>query len=83
MQAFTLDTWADSRMLKLTSPQATENFATEFWKDFPPTFFTDEWRQKGLQTSVGRKLLRDAITETRRSIGRKNWSHRLLGLFKS
>lgn len=82
MQAFTLDTWADSRMLQLTSPQATEKFASDFWKDFPPTFFTDEWRQKGLQTSVGRKLLRDSITETRRSIGRKNWSHRLLGLFK-
>lgn len=83
MQAFTLDTWADSRMLQLTDPQTTEKFASDFWKDFPPTFFTDEWRQKGLQTSVGRKLLRDAITETRRNIGRKNWSHRLLGLFKS
>lgn len=81
MQKFTLDTWADSRMVQLKSPDATRDHAFAFWRDFPPTFFTDEWRQKGLQTSVGRRILREAITETRRNIGRKNWGHRRLGLF--
>lgn len=81
VQGLMLDTWADSRLVALTTPEQTESSAKNFWKDFPATFFTDEWRQKGLQTSVGRKILRDAITETRRNTGKKNWGHRRLGLF--
>ena len=76
-----LDNWADSRMVRLKVMAETEDKAHLFWTDFPATFFTDEWRQKGLQTSVGRRIIRDAITETRRNIGRRNWGHRRLGLF--
>ncbi|HTR13725.1 MAG TPA: hypothetical protein VMI72_10870 [Roseiarcus sp.] len=81
IQGLMLDNWADSRMIRLKSPADTEEAAFRFWTDFPAACFTDEWRQKGLQTSVGRRILRDAITETRRNIGRKNWGHRRLGLF--
>lgn len=81
MQGLMLDNWADSRMVRLKVPAETQASASLFWADFPATFFTDEWRQKGLQTSVGRRIIRDAITETRRNIGRKNWGHRRLGLF--
>jgi hypothetical protein len=81
VQRFMLDTWADSRFIKFTAPQETEAHAASFWDEFPPTFFTDEWRKKGLQTSVGRSILRSALTETRRNAGRKNWGHRRLGLF--
>lgn len=81
MQGLMLDNWADSRVFRLKEVAATESHARDFWEDFPPTFFSDEWQQKGLQTSVGRSLLRDAIVETRRNIGRKGWGHRRLKLF--
>lgn len=81
VQRFMLDTWADSRFIQFTTPQETEAHAAKFWDEFPTAFFTDEWRKKGLQTSVGRSILRTALTETRRSMGRKNWGHRRLGLF--
>lgn len=81
VQRFMLDTWADSRFIQFTTPQETEANAAKFWDQFPTTFFTDEWRKKGLQTSVGRSILRSALTETRRFTGRKNWGHRRLGLF--
>lgn len=83
VQSLMLDNWADSRFIKLDKIFDTESHARTFWLNFPATFFTDEWRQKGLQTSVGRKILRDAITETRRNIDRKGWGHRRLGLFSS
>jgi hypothetical protein len=81
MQGLMLDNWADSKLVRFNAISETENKAFLFWTDFPVTFFTDEWRQKGLQTSVGRRIIRDAITETRRNTGRKNWGHRRLGLF--
>jgi hypothetical protein len=81
LQRLMLDNWADSRMIRLKTIAETGDAAFVFWSDFPPTFFTDEWQQKGLQTSVGRRIIREAITETRRNIGRKNWGHRRLGLF--
>jgi hypothetical protein len=81
VQRFMLDTWADSRFIKFTTPQEVQTQAAGFWEEFPSTFFTDEWRKKGLQTSVGRSILRSALTETRRFTGRKNWGHRRLGLF--
>lgn len=81
VQGLMLDNWADSRLIRLSAVGETEDKAYVFWTDFPATFFTDEWRQKGLQTSVGRRILREAITETRRNIGRRNWGHRRLGLF--
>jgi hypothetical protein len=82
MQLLMLNTWADSRAFKFSKPEETEEHAYHFWEDFPTTFFTDEWRKKGLQTSVGRGILRDALTETRRNIGRKGWGHRRLSLFQ-
>ena len=81
LQGLMLDNWADSRVIKLSEVQATETAAHNFWDGFPSQFFTDEWRLKGLQTSVGRRILRDAVIETRRNLGRKNWGHRRLGLF--
>jgi len=81
MQQVVLDGWADSRIFRLNGVNDTYSAALLFWTDFPSTFFTDEWRQKGLQTSVGRGILSDAIRETRRNIGRKNWGHRRLKLF--
>jgi hypothetical protein len=81
IQQLMLDNWADSRSFRFTRAAKVESKAREFWADFPSTFFTDEWKQKGLQTTVGRGILRDAMTETRRNIGRKNWGHRRLGLF--
>jgi hypothetical protein len=81
LQGLMLDNWADSRVIKLGEVQATETAAHNFWDGFPSQFFTDEWRLKGLQTSVGRRILRDAVIETRRNLGRKNWGHRRLGLF--
>lgn len=81
VQALMLDNWADSRAIQLATPAQTEETAFKFWADFPPAFFSDEWKKKGLQTSVGRKIIRDAITDTRRNAGRKNWGHRRLGLF--
>jgi hypothetical protein len=81
VQGLMLDSWADSRAVRLGSPADTRQAAHDFWTGFPATFFTDEWRQKGLQTSVGRRILRDAIAETRRNLGRKNWGHRRLKLF--
>lgn len=82
VQKYTLETWTDSRMIKLRKPKETEDAAFAFWKDFPSEFFTDQWRQKGLQTSVGRRILQDALVGTRRNIGRRNWSHRNLKLFQ-
>jgi hypothetical protein len=81
VQRLMLDLWADSRVVQLSLVSNTEASAKQFWDGFPSQFFTDEWRQKGLQTSVGRRILRDAIVETRRNLGRKNWGHRRLGLF--
>jgi hypothetical protein len=81
VQRLMLDNWADSRVFKITSVDKLEEQAGLFWEEFPSAFFTDEWRKKGLQTSVGRTIIRDAITETRRNIGRKGWGHRRLGLF--
>jgi len=83
IQSLMLDNWADSRFITFDKIADTEKYASNFWSKFPVTFFTDEWRQKGLQTSVGRKILRDAMTETRRNIDRKGWGHRRLGLFSS
>ena len=83
LQMLMLDNWADSRVFKFTTTDMTEAGACAFWEEFPATFFTDEWRLKGLQTSIGRRILREAMTETRRNIGRKAWGHRRLGLFKS
>lgn len=81
VQRLMLDLWADTRVIQLKSVSQTEASAKQFWEGFPSQFFTDEWRQKGLQTSVGRRILRDAMVETRRNLGRKNWGHRRLGLF--
>lgn len=81
VQRMMLDTWADGRTVQFTNVTETEHQASKFWTGFPPAFFTDEWRKKGLQTSVGRRILHDAMTETRRNIGRKGWGHRRLGLF--
>ena len=55
-----LDVWADAR-IKLKTPKQTYESAKTFWEDFPATFFTDEWKQKGLQTSIGRGVIRDAL----------------------
>jgi len=82
VQRLVLSTWADSRDKKFGDPADTEEWAKLYWDEFPTAFFTDEWRKKGLQTSVGRSYLRDAIMETRRNIGRKSWGHRRLGLFQ-
>jgi hypothetical protein len=82
IQSLMLDNWAD-RPLTLEKVKDTEQYARDFWRKFPATFFTDEWRLKGLQTSVGRKFLREAIVDTRRNIDRKGWGHRRLGLFSS
>lgn len=83
LQGLMFDNWADGRMIRLKTVLETEEKAKMFWEGFPSAFFTDEWRQKGLQTSVGRRIVRDAITETRRNIGRAHWGHRRLGLFKA
>lgn len=82
IQGMTLDSWADSRVFKLGRLEDVRRQAAAFWSDFPPTFFTDEWRQKGLQTSAGRQILRDAMLQTRRNQGAKNWGHRRLKLFQ-
>jgi hypothetical protein len=82
VQRLMLDTWADSRFFQFSSVAETERRAGEFWDGFPATFFTDEWPQKGLQTDVGRSLLRDALVSTRRNIGHKGWGHRSLKFFK-
>lgn len=82
IQNIMLSVWADTRTFKFRDPNDTKEVARAFWDEFPPTFFTDEWRKKGLQTSVGRRLLQDAIMETRRKANRPNWGHRRLGLFQ-
>lgn len=82
VQRLVLSTWADSRDKKLSAADSTEVWARAYWEEFPSTFFTDEWKKKGLQTSIGRSYLRDAIMDTRRNIGRRNWGHRRLGLFQ-
>lgn len=81
VQGLMLDLWADSRLFTFQSVAATEIAAANFWSDFPSTFFSDEWRLKGLQTSVGRRMLKESMLETRRNIGRRNWGHRRLKLF--
>lgn len=81
VQGLILDNWADSRLVRFSTSDETERLAAQFWDGFPVAFFTDEWRKKGLQTSVGRQIIRNAITETRRNMDRKNWGHRRLGLF--
>jgi hypothetical protein len=83
IQRLMLENWADSRIFTFEMPESTREAVTKFWAEFPATFFSDEWKQKGLQTSVGRQILRNAMIETRRNIGRKNWGHRRLGLFRS
>lgn len=82
MQGMVLETWADGRVFRFTTVTDTEASSQRYWLDFPSSFFTDEWRKKGLQTTVGRELLRRAMTDTRRNIGRKSWGHRKLGLFQ-
>lgn len=82
MQGVTLDSWADSRVFKLGLLEDVRKQAAAFWADFPTTFFTDEWRQKGLQTSAGREILRSSMLATRRNQGAKNWGHRRLKLFR-
>ena len=82
MQRIVLDAWADSRTFKFTSPSKTRKAAKQFWEKFPATFFTDEWRKKGLQTAIGRQYLTEAILTTRRNLDRKHWGHRKLALFQ-
>lgn len=82
IQGLVLSNWADARDKQMSKPELTQQWALNYWTDFPPTFFSDDWKKKGLQTTVGRRILRDAITETRRNIGRKSWGHRKLGLFQ-
>ena len=81
VQDLMLDSWADARAFVFSDADETREKANKFWEGFPASFFTDEWRQKGLQTSVGRKIVRDAIMETRRKHGQRNWGHRKLKLF--
>lgn len=82
IQELVLSSWADSRSIKIDAIEDTERKALEWWTDFPSTFFSDEWKIKGLQTSAGRQILSSAIRETRRNLGRKHWGHRKLGLFQ-
>lgn len=82
MQKLVLEMWADSRLLILDDPQKTYDNAKLFRNEFPSTFFTDDWKIKSLQTSVGRSILSRAMQETRRNVNRKSWGHRRLGLFK-
>ncbi len=81
VQRLMLDLWAESRLLRFEEVAWTEQLACDFWQEFPSSFFTDEWRLKGLQTSVGRRMLRDYMLDTRMNIGRRNWGHRRLKLF--
>lgn len=81
VQRLMLDLWAGSRLLRFGDIGRTEELARDFWQEFPATFFTDEWRLKGLQTSVGRRMLREYMLDTRMNIGRRNWGHRRLKLF--
>lgn len=82
IQWLILASWADSRSIKLGMIVDTEQKSLDWWQDFPSTFFSDEWKIKGLQTSAGRSILSSAIRETRRNQGRKNWGHRRLTLFQ-
>ena len=82
MQRLMLDNWADGRVFSFEEPSKTREYAAKFWDGFPPAFFTDPWQQKGLQTSTGRGILRNALTETRRTFGKKNWGYRKLLLFR-
>jgi hypothetical protein len=81
VQRLMLDLWAGSRLLRFGEIERTEELAGTFWEEFPSSFFTDEWRLKGLQTSVGRRMLREYMLDTRMNIGRRNWGHRRLKLF--
>jgi len=83
MQRLMLDNWADGRVFTFDDPVSTRVYGAKFWEGFPATFFTDEWQQKGLQTSTGRNILRNAMTETRRNYGKKNWGYRKLLLFRA
>jgi len=82
LQKMMLESWADSRVFKLSDPLVTYENSKVFWNGFPSQFFSDEWKKKGLQTAVGRKYLAEAVQQTRRNIDRKNWGHRRLGLFQ-
>jgi hypothetical protein len=82
LQGVTFDAWADVGSFAFTSPEATREATERFWVNFPHQFFVDEWKLKGLQTSVGRTVLRKAIRETRRKHGQRSWGHRRLALFK-
>jgi hypothetical protein len=82
IQRMVLESWADARAFKLEDAASTKIQSRNYWTGFPPQFFSDEWRKKGLQTAVGRKYLSEAIQTTRRNLDRKGWGHRRLGLFQ-
>lgn len=63
---------ADRGTIDLSNPDAVGNEVRSILNSLTPAFWTSEWTAKSLDTSAGRKLVVDALTQVRRNILRGN-----------
>ncbi|MGL5824192.1 MAG: DGQHR domain-containing protein [Nocardioides sp.] len=63
---------ADRGSIDLADPDEVKNEVDMILADLTPNFWTSEWAAKSLDTSAGRKLVVDALTQVRRNRRREN-----------
>ena len=63
---------ADRGSIDLADPDAVVDEVRQILDDLTPAFWTSEWTAKSLDTSAGRKLVVDALTQVRRNCRRGN-----------
>jgi DGQHR domain-containing protein len=63
---------ADRGSIDLSDPTAVEAEVGNILASLTPSFWTSEWTAKSLDTSAGRKLVVDALTQVRRNTRRGN-----------
>lgn len=63
---------ADRGSIDLADPDVVKAEVDQILEDLTPNFWTSEWAAKSLDTSAGRKLVVDALTQVRRNRRRDN-----------
>jgi hypothetical protein len=63
---------ADRGSIDLSDPDALKVEVSNILDNLTPAFWTSEWTAKSLDTSAGRRLVIDALTQVRRNVRRGN-----------
>jgi DGQHR domain-containing protein len=63
---------ADRGSIDLSDPDAVKDEVHNILDNLTPAFWTSEWAAKSLDTSAGRRLVIDALTQVRRNVRRGN-----------